>query len=61
MEIARQSSRIVVSGNKPVTPEVAGASPVAPVENPCKSADSVVAFENVIARWGSKRSKRDQA
>ena len=30
--IARQSSPIVVSRNKPVTPEVAGSSPVAPVK-----------------------------
>src|SRR5687767_6737362 len=45
--------------DRPVTPEVAGSSPVAPVETPCKDAYFVVASENVIARSGSKRSKLD--
>jgi hypothetical protein len=57
--IARQWSPISLRWNNPVTPEVAGSSPVAPIRTPCIYAIFVVAFENVIVRPGSKRSKTD--
>jgi hypothetical protein len=57
--IARQSSPIVVSMEQACHAEVADSSPVAPVENPCKSANFVVTSENVIAHSGSKQSERD--
>ena len=40
---------------RPVTPEVAGSSPVAPVKNPCKLACSVVRIVTARSVSGSKR------
>jgi len=56
-EAARR--RPSLSPTRPVTPEVAGSSPVAPVKRPCKTAYFVVTFENPIGRSGSKRSERN--
>ncbi len=42
--------------DRPVTPEVAGSSPVAPVENPCKAPFSV-ARSGAFDRWLSDRAR----
>ena len=53
----RQSSYL---WNKPVTPEVAGSSPVAPVEKPWKQPYFVVAPENTIEARAANGQERDE-